>query len=181
MVKFVPNMAQVVAARDVLVDFLVHGQHFCPFVYACEYVCRLDRFGLIHYVFRFCVRGGPWIVAVAGGFSSEADREPDTYIGTDGTLYREETAKQTAERLLDRMHFFAENGELEKLMPDADRVLTPEEMDRTVAALKEALQRIGIEVDTAQMRQLMELDQADFRRQKDGHGAETDGDRKSVV
>lgn len=180
MAKLVPNMAQVVAARDVLVDFLVHGQHFCPFVDACEYVCRLDRFGLIHYVFRFCVKGGPWIVAVAGGFSSEADREPDTYIGTDGTLYREETAKQTAERLLDRMHFFAENGELEKLMPEADRVLTAEEMDRTVAALKKALRRIGIEVDTAQMRQLMELDQADLRRQKDGHGAETDGEDESV-
>ena len=175
-----PNMAQVVAARDALTDFLVHGQHFCPFVDACEYVCRLERFGLIHYVFRFCVKGSPWMVAVSGGFSSEEDREPDTYIGTDGTPYREETAEQAAEALLDRMHFFAENGELEKLIPDADQVLTPEEMDRTVEKLREALRRVGVEVDAAQMRQMMELDQAEVRSRMDGAGEETDEEPATI-
>ncbi len=164
--KSFPNMAQVMAARDALTDFLVHGQHFCPFVDACEYVCRLQRFGRIHYVFRFCAKGGPWIMAVSGGFTSETDLEPDTYVGTDGTPFREETAKQAAEQLLDRMHFFSENGELEKLMPDPDRVLTPEEMDRTVEKLQEALRRVGVVVDTAQMRRMMELDQAEVRRQQ---------------
>ena len=163
--NFVPNIAQVTAARNALINFLTHGQHFCPFVDACEYVCRMKRFGLIHYVFRFCSKGGPWMVAVSGGFSSDTDLEPDLYIGTDGTLYAEKTVEQVAQKLLDRMHFFAENEELDDLLPDSDQILTPEEMDRKVSELQKALRRIGVDVNQDQMRQMMELDQAERLRE----------------
>ncbi len=174
--KSIPNIAQVTAAREALMDFLTHGQHFCPFVDACEYVCKMKRFGLIHYVFRFCSKGGPWLVAVSGGFESDTDLEPSAYIGTDGTLYDEKTVKQAAQNLLDRMHFFEEDGELQDLMPDPDQVLMPAELDKKAADLQKALRRIGIKVNQEQMRHLLEQDQSERLRQmaREANGEEED-------
>ncbi len=151
-----PNMAQVIAARDYLTDFLVHAQGFCRAVDRCEYVATISRFDMTHYVFKFCARGGPWYLAVCGGFSSAEDTEPGCFVGTDGSLYEEATAVATAEALLDRMYVLTNRLNFEDMLPDLSVPMTQEETESLVQTIMRKLADTGITANIGEVRQMIE-------------------------
>ena len=151
-----PNMAQVIAAREYLTDFLVHAQGFCRAVDRCEYVATISRFDMTHYVFKFRARGGPWYLAVCGGFKSAEDKEPGCFVGTDGSLYEEATAVQAAEALLDRMYVLTNRVNFEDMLPDLSVPMTQEETESLITDIMRKLSDAGIKADIFEVRQIIE-------------------------
>ena len=158
MIYNLPNMKQMTVAADILIHVLTHVQHFCKSIEHCEYVGKIERFNLSHYIFKFRESGGPWYIGVCGGFTSETDMEPIGYIGTDGSLFQAGKSTEAAISMLDHMHEVChsfsdtiQNGigkpkSLSKIDPDA-----------LIEDVKKKLQNTGHEITPEEMRELQNL------------------------
>lgn len=108
------NLPQIYAARDTLKNVIVFEQKFCTSIDKIEYAGEIERFGMRHYIFKFREAGGPWLLAVAGGYTDDREREPGEYVGTMGALYSEKTAQQSAIELLDDMKSYFDELDAEE-------------------------------------------------------------------
>lgn len=137
-----PNMKQIYAARDCLRDVLVNDQKLCPAVEKIEYVGQIERFGQLHYIFKFREPGGPWLVGVSGGYTSKDQIEPGEYVGSMGDAYNEGTVKGSAIALLDDMKNFMEGEEMDAIKA----ALEDEDVAGMVRELKDLAERSGLDI-----------------------------------
>ncbi len=137
-----PNMKQIYAARDCLRDVLVNDQKLCPSVDKIEYVGQIERFGQLHYIFKFREPGGPWLVGVSGGYTSKDQIEPGEYVGSMGDAYNEGTVKGSAIALLDDMKSFMEGQEMDAIKS----ALEDEDVAGMVREIKALAEKSGLEI-----------------------------------
>lgn len=137
-----PNMKQIYAARDCLRDVLVNDQKLCPSVDKIEYVGQIERFGQLHYIFKFREPGGPWLVGVSGGYTSKNQIEPGEYVGSMGDAYNEGTVKGSAIALLDDMKSFMEGQEMDAIKS----ALEDEDVAGMVREIKALAEKSGLEI-----------------------------------
>lgn len=154
-----PNMKQVYAARDCLRDVLVNEQKLCPAVDKIEYVGQIERFGQLHYIFKFREPGGPWLVGVSGGYRSKKQIEPGEYVGSMGDAYNEGTVKGSAIALLDDMKSFMEGQEMDAIQA----ALEDEDVAGLVREIKDLAERNGLELSEEEIKRRV----IDIMRTKD--------------
>lgn len=154
-----PNMKQVYAARDCLRDVLVNEQRLCPAVDKIEYVGQIERFGQLHYIFKFREPGGPWLVGVSGGYRSKDQIEPGEYVGSMGDAYNEGTVKGSAIALLDDMKSFMEGQEMDAIKA----ALEDEDVAGMMREIKELAERNGLEISEEEIKRRV----IDIMRTKD--------------
>ncbi len=143
-----PNFKQIYAARDCLRDVLVHDQKLCPAVDKIEYVGEIERFGELHYIFKFREPGGPWLVGVSGGYTSEDQIEPGEYVGSMGDAYNEATVKGSAIALLDDMKQFMEGEEMDAIKA----AFEDEDVAGMVQQIKELAERSGLDISEEEIK-----------------------------
>ena len=150
-----PNMVQVRSAKEFLTDFLINGQQFCDAVEEMEYVGRVIRFDLLHYIFKFRMKGSPWYLGVCGGFSSDTEMEPGIYVGADSTLFCEDTYKKDAERFLDQLHTLCDDLDMQNLVPDEKEIITGEDVSDIAKSIQNKLAGKGIDADLEELKKIL--------------------------
>lgn len=143
-----PNLKQIHAARDCLREVLVRDQQLCGSVEKIEYAGQIERFGELHYIFKFREPGGPWLVGVAGGYTSKDQIEPGDYVGSMGDAYNEATAKGCVQALLDDMKSFMAGEDMQSVRSALDE----EDVDAVVAQLKEMAEKSGFSISEGEIR-----------------------------
>lgn len=143
-----PNFKQIYAARDCLREVLVNDQKLCPAVDKIEYVGEIERFGELHYIFKFREPGGPWLVGVSGGYTSKDQVEPGEYVGSMGDAYNEATVKGAAIALLDDMKQFMEGEEMDAIKA----AFEDEDVASMVQQIKDLADRSGLEISEEEIK-----------------------------